>query len=111
LDSFNQQKRRLRLGKENKFFCALDSYTTTTIHPNQIDKLFEDALQGPFDLARLRIQHFAELKADDKKVIVTGGTARHEAVKARLAMLCSRFGLDEPLFPSNIDGPMEYVTF
>jgi hypothetical protein len=41
------------------------------------------------------------------QVVVAGGTARHEAVKARLAMLCSRFGLDEPLFLSNIDGPIK----
>ncbi|ORY68911.1 uncharacterized protein BCR38DRAFT_424659 [Pseudomassariella vexata] len=127
LDDFNRQKSGLGPGQPDNFDLEVIGQTGTPwqvfLSPEKITSCFNEALKEPLALATEKIQQLAKMyrsqndrhEADGEinkgrhrrqraqpRVIVAGGTSKHEGLQSQLRDLCQSSGLPDPVFTDDI---------
>jgi hypothetical protein len=120
LDSFNDVKGGC--GPEfpgQEFNCLVkdenDSPINVIFEEAKITSCFNEAMALPLALARDKIEELTTLVSSDKvvhpspdicvekpRVILAGGTARHEGIQRRIEKICQRNDLPKPVMTDNI---------
>ncbi|KAK8102335.1 hypothetical protein PG984_015481 [Apiospora sp. TS-2023a] len=102
-DDFNKNKRNLGPACTRKWYSfeGLDENRdpiTVPFSPETIERHFNAAMKGPLDLARERIEELRGVKVITPRVVVSGGTSRHEGLKEQLRQMCRENQIAPPLF-------------
>ncbi|KAK7972624.1 hypothetical protein PG988_006758 [Apiospora saccharicola] len=102
-DDFNKNKRNLGPACTRKWYIfeGLDENRdaiTVPFSPETIERHFNAAMKGPLDLARERIEELRGVKDITPRVVVSGGTSRHEGLKEKLRQMCRENDIAPPLF-------------
>lgn len=106
LDTFNRKKGMLGPGIDKGFNFVWDSDgspTSIMISTEKLQKCFAAALKPTLETAESRVQELKTLRGVDFQVVVSGGTARHQALKENLRDICRNNGIPEPIFTDNLD--------
>lgn len=102
-DDFNNSKRNLGPACTRKWYTfeGLDENRdaiTVPFSPDTIERHFNAAMKRPLDLARERIEELKRVKDITPRVVVSGGTSRHEGLKDKLRRMCRENQIAPPLF-------------
>lgn len=105
LDNFNQNKVLFGPGTANEdtVLVIIENGKSWEIvlGKDKVDKAWEEAHREPLRLAACRITELTGLGKG--RVVVSGGTGRHQALKDRLKSMCKEAGLPEPFFTDDLD--------
>lgn len=120
LDSFNSAKGGC--GPEfpgEGFYCAVKDRRGKTYNIDfdevKITNCFDQAVALPLALARDRTEELkrllafqekihtsADIPVEKPRVILAGGTARHEGIRRRIQDICQRNGISDPVMTDDI---------
>ncbi|KAF6835285.1 hypothetical protein CPLU01_04365 [Colletotrichum plurivorum] len=103
LRSFNPNKDRLGPHRSNGPLSP-DGHRDIKLLEEDINDCFERGLREVLEEARRQIEVVSRMQGPDLKpmVIVSGGTARHSCVKARLKDMCNASGIERIIFVDEI---------
>ncbi|KAK6840028.1 hypothetical protein PG987_005894 [Apiospora arundinis] len=102
-DDFNKKKCSLgpSFGRKVYLFRGFDENDqplAVRIGPQSIEEHFDAAMERPLELARQRIEELSAIKDSKPRVIVSGGTSRHDGLKDKLRQMCEENEIEPPLF-------------
>jgi hypothetical protein len=80
------------------------------LHPEKIKACFMDALGGPLQLMREKVEEIAKFKDFNPKVVVSGGSAKNAWLRSNVIELCAANDLPEPLFTDVFEIIYEFVA-
>ncbi|KAH9896363.1 hypothetical protein F4778DRAFT_783636 [Xylariomycetidae sp. FL2044] len=101
LDQFNRDKVELGPGCGQSFYFRLwedGKPTLLEVSSERVQTLFGEALRRPLNLAEQKIAQVAKMPSIKARVVVSGGSARHEALQNRLKDICKANGVQPPVF-------------
>ncbi|RYP64029.1 hypothetical protein DL769_006809 [Monosporascus sp. CRB-8-3] len=113
-DDFDREKGRHAL-EESKSFrfeaAGLDGkLLEICLGPEPITSCFDDALERPLGKVEEQLQQLAAMGVEKPQVVVTGGTARHRGLRARLIELCNeKYHTHPPVWEEDLEAD-EYTV-
>ncbi|RYP61076.1 hypothetical protein DL770_009860 [Monosporascus sp. CRB-9-2] len=113
-DDFDREKGRQAL-KESKSFrfeaMGLDGKPLEiTLGPEVVTPCFHEALKRPLEKVEEQLQQLAAMGVKEPHVVVTGGTARHIGLRARLIELCvQKYHVRPPVWEEDLEAD-EYTV-
>lgn len=108
MESFSKKKGSLATTEGRPFTYTLGR-VSVFLDPETIQECFDAAMEGPLLLVRRKLEQLRLLTDSVPKIVVSGGTSRHEGVKIYLEKMCAEFGLPRPIFTTILDIEQEYV--
>lgn len=103
LRSFHRNKDKLGPHRSNGPLSP-DGHRDIKLREEDINDCFERGVREVLDEARRQIEVVSRMQGPDLKpvVIVSGGTARHPCVKARLEDMCDASGIESIIFVDEV---------
>ncbi|RYO94230.1 hypothetical protein DL766_002260 [Monosporascus sp. MC13-8B] len=113
-DDFDRDKARQALGESQSFqfdATGLDGKPLDiSLGPEIVTSCFNEALKRPLEKVEEQLQQLAAMGVKEPRVIVTGGTARHTGLRARLAQLCEeKYRTHPPVWEEDLEAD-EYTV-
>ncbi|RYP18208.1 hypothetical protein DL765_004065 [Monosporascus sp. GIB2] len=106
-DDFDREKGHQALEESTSFqFEArgLDGkLLEIALGPDRITSCFNEALKRPLEKVEEQLQQLAAMGEKEPRVIVTGGTARHRGLRARLVELCEKYRTLPPVWEEDLE--------
>ncbi|KAI1084554.1 hypothetical protein F5B20DRAFT_522169 [Whalleya microplaca] len=106
LDEFNREKCDLSSGQNDFYFHGQKDngeVLNVNLSAEKITECFDNALEKPLELATEKIKELGSIENVKPRVIISGGTSRHEGLKARLEGMCRDNGLPPPVFTDTLE--------
>ncbi|RYP07767.1 hypothetical protein DL764_002314 [Monosporascus ibericus] len=113
-DNFDREKGLHALEESKKFRFEAEGLDgkllTITLGPEMVTSCFNEALKRPLEKVEEQLQQLAEMGVEKPQVVVTGGTARHRGLRARLIELCSeKYHTHPPVWEEDLEAD-EYTV-
>ncbi|RYP33739.1 hypothetical protein DL767_004606 [Monosporascus sp. MG133] len=113
-DDFDREKGRQALEESKGFRFEAEGLDgkllTITLGAEIVTSCFNEALKRPLEKVEEQLQHLAAMGEKEPHVVVTGGTARHRGLRARLIELCEeKYHIDPPVWEEDLEAD-EYTV-